>query len=178
MPEEGKPGRRKHRGGAMNALPAADAASRTTEQVVQDLETSADGGLGSAEAKKRLEEIGPNVLDRASGESVLITGLLTTPQALGMAVAMSFSGRISDRIAASGALGRGAGASAGANAGGVARLAEAFVGTFWWAVALSVVALIPALALPRRRRAAKHTILGHCHPMSGNADLQKQATES
>ena len=54
----------------MNALPAADAASRTTEQVIQDLETSADGGLGSAEAKRRLEEIGLNVLDRASGESV------------------------------------------------------------------------------------------------------------
>lgn len=54
----------------MNALPAADAASRRTEEVLRALETSAEEGLGAAEAKRRLEEVGPNVLDRASGEGV------------------------------------------------------------------------------------------------------------
>ncbi len=52
----------------MNALPVADAASRTTGEVLRVLETSAEGGLGAAEAKRRLETVGPNVLDRVSGE--------------------------------------------------------------------------------------------------------------
>ena len=54
----------------MNALPAADAASRPAEEVVRGLGTSAVGGLDRAEAERRLGEFGPNVLDRASGEGV------------------------------------------------------------------------------------------------------------
>lgn len=203
----------------------------------------------------------PLYFQQVRGESVLITGLLTTPQALGMAIAMTLSGRLSDKIGAGwvvpvgivvaicgqlgltiltattsywvvGAvlvlLGLGLGASmmpamsaayatlsseavsratselqivqrvgstfgsalfavvlaqriaaggvstggAGAQAG--ARLAEAYAGTFWWAVALGVVALIPALALPRRHRALRQTVLGHYHPMSGNAGPQSE----
>lgn len=203
----------------------------------------------------------PLYFQQVRGASVLMTGLLTTPQALGMAIAMTLSGRLSDkigagwvvpvgivvaicgqlglttltattsywvvgamlvlmglglgssmmpamsaayatlsseavsratselqiaqrvgstfgsalfavvlaqRIAASGALGGGAGAQAGA------RLAEAYAGTFWWAVALGAVALIPALALPRRHRALRQTVLGHYHPMSGNAGPQSE----
>lgn len=53
-----------------SALPAADAASRTVEEVLRALESSAREGLGSEEAKRRLEEFGPNVLDRAPGEGV------------------------------------------------------------------------------------------------------------
>jgi magnesium-transporting ATPase (P-type) len=53
------------------ALPAADAASRPAEEVLRSLGTSAEEGLGAEEAKKRLEEVGPNVLDRASGEGAL-----------------------------------------------------------------------------------------------------------
>ena len=53
-----------------NGLPAADAASRTAEEVLRALESSAREGLGSEEAKRRLEEFGPNVLDRGSGEGV------------------------------------------------------------------------------------------------------------
>ena len=75
---------------------------------------------------------------------------------------------LAQRIAAAGASGGGAGA------GGVTRLAEAYSGTFWWAVALGVVALIPALALPRRHRAPRQTVLGHHHPMSGNAGPQPE----
>ena len=52
----------------MNALPAADAASRPAEDVVGDLGTTAEGGLDRAEAERRLGEFGPNVLDRVSGE--------------------------------------------------------------------------------------------------------------
>jgi magnesium-transporting ATPase (P-type) len=54
----------------VNALPAADVASRPAEKVLRDLGTSAEEGLGRAEAKRRLEEVEPNVLDRASGEGV------------------------------------------------------------------------------------------------------------
>ncbi len=54
----------------MNALPVDDAASRSAEEILRDLETSAEDGLGAAEAKSRLEEVGPNVLDRSSGEGV------------------------------------------------------------------------------------------------------------
>ena len=54
----------------MNALPAADVAPRPAEEVVRDLGTSVEGGLEAAEAERRLEEFGPNVLDRASGEGV------------------------------------------------------------------------------------------------------------
>src|SRR3712207_1931665 len=54
----------------MNALPAADAASRPAEEVVRDLGTSVEGGLEGAEAERRLEQFGPNVLDRTSGEGV------------------------------------------------------------------------------------------------------------
>ena len=54
----------------MNALPAADAASRPAEEVVRALGTSAEGGLDRAEAERRLGEFGPNVLERASGEGV------------------------------------------------------------------------------------------------------------
>jgi magnesium-transporting ATPase (P-type) len=49
-------------------LPAAESASRSTDEVVPSLETATDKGLEAAEAKRRLEEVGPNVLDRASGE--------------------------------------------------------------------------------------------------------------
>ena len=49
-------------------LPAAESASRSTDEVVRSLETSTDEGLEAAEAKRRLEKVGPNVLDRASGE--------------------------------------------------------------------------------------------------------------
>jgi magnesium-transporting ATPase (P-type) len=52
----------------MNALPASDAASRSAEEVLRDLGTSAEGGLDGAEAERRLGEFGPNVLDRQSGE--------------------------------------------------------------------------------------------------------------
>src|SRR5215212_6068710 len=52
----------------MNALPASDAASRSAEEVLRDLGTSAQGGLDEAEAERRLGEFGPNVLDRQSGE--------------------------------------------------------------------------------------------------------------
>lgn len=203
----------------------------------------------------------PLYFQQVRGESVFITGLLTTPQALGMAVAMTLSGRLSDKVGAGwvvpvgiviaicgqlglttltattpywavGAvlvlLGLGLGASmmpamsaayatlgseavsratselqiaqrvgstfgsalfavvlaqriaaagasgGGAGAGGVTRLAEAYSGTFWWAVALGVVALIPALALPRRHRAPRQTVLGHHHPMSGNGVPQPE----
>ena len=54
----------------MNALPAAEAASRPAEGVVRDLGTSAEGGLDAAEAERRLREFGPNVLDRAPGEGI------------------------------------------------------------------------------------------------------------
>ena len=54
----------------MNALPAADAASRTAEEVVRDLGTSVEVGLEGAEVERRLSEFGPNVLDRVSGEGV------------------------------------------------------------------------------------------------------------
>jgi len=48
----------------LNALSAADAASRPAEEVLRDLGTSAEEGLGAEEAARRLEEVGPNVLDR------------------------------------------------------------------------------------------------------------------
>ena len=49
-------------------LHAAESASRSTDEVVRSLETATDKGLEAAEAKRRLEEVGPNVLDRASSE--------------------------------------------------------------------------------------------------------------
>ena len=52
----------------MNTLSAAEAATRSSEEVLRVLESSAQEGLGFEEAKRRLEEFGPNVLDRASGE--------------------------------------------------------------------------------------------------------------
>lgn len=54
----------------MNALPAADAASRSAEEVLRSLGSSAEEGLSGEEAARRREEVGPNVLDRASGEGV------------------------------------------------------------------------------------------------------------
>ena len=214
----------------------------------------------------------PLYFQQVRGEGVLVTGLLTTPQALGMAVAMGVSGRLSDkvgagwvvpagivtavcaqlglttltsttsyvaigavlvilglglgssmmpamsaayatlsseavsratsglqivqrvgstfgstlfavvlaqRIAAGGVPAGGAGPQASTEAGAetAARLAEAYAGTFWWAVALGVLALIPALALPRRHRAPRHTVRGHPHPMAGNANLEQQAAD-
>jgi magnesium-transporting ATPase (P-type) len=52
----------------LNALSAAGAASRGAEEVLGALESDAREGLSSEEAKRRLEELGPNVLDRSSGE--------------------------------------------------------------------------------------------------------------
>jgi magnesium-transporting ATPase (P-type) len=49
---------------------AAEAASRSAEEVLRALESSDLEGLGAEEAKRRLEEVGPNVLDRASGERI------------------------------------------------------------------------------------------------------------
>ncbi|MBV8948512.1 MAG: multidrug efflux MFS transporter [Solirubrobacterales bacterium] len=211
----------------------------------------------------------PLYFQQVRGEDVLLTGLLTTPQAAGMAVAMMLSGRVADRIGAGwvvpvglalsvgalvgltslsattsywtiGALlvvlGAGLGSSmmptmsaayatltqaAVARAtselqivqrvgstlgaalfavvlqqrivshvgisGGLARLghsgpaiaerlATAFAGTFWWAVVLMTVALIPALALPRRHRARRAAVQdasarGDCQPLAGNSNL-------
>lgn len=196
----------------------------------------------------------PLYLQQVRGESAFITGLLTTPQALGMATAMSFSGRLSDKIGAGwvvpaglviavcgqfgltaitdttsywvlGAvlvlLGLGLGASmmpsmsaayatlsedavsratselqivqrvgstfgsaffavvlaqrivaAGTNAG-AARLADAYAGTFWWAVALGSLALIPALALPRQHLSLQ-PFRGFHHPLAGNVKLEQK----
>ena len=200
----------------------------------------------------------PLYFQQVRGATVLLAGLLTTPQAIGMAVSMSIAGTLADRIGAGwvvpvglvfaiGAflglttissstsfwttsialfvLGLGLGASmmpamsaaystlsedsvsrattelqvvqrvgstfgsalfavvlaqrivslvasgsgGGAGAGNVARLAEAYSGTFWWAVALSVVALIPSLLLPRRHIPLRRIVRGHIHPLSGNA---------
>lgn len=206
----------------------------------------------------------PLYFQEVRGENVLITGILTTPQAVGMAVAMTLSGRLADRIgagwvvpvglalSAAGLLGLTSlsattsywaigvllvvmGAGLGASmmptmsaayatleqaavsratselqivqrvgstlgaalfavvlqqriatrvdsssgltraahiGGGVAgRLADAFAGTYWWAVALTAIALIPALALPRRHRTRDASARGDCHPMSGNTNL-------
>ena len=191
----------------------------------------------------------PLYFQQVRGESVLLTGLLTTPQAVGMAVGMTLTGRMSDRVGAgwvvpvgltlmAGALvgltrlssttsywaigavlivlGAGLGASmmptmAAAYAtvsseavsrattelqivqrigstfgaalfavileqristhlprtGGLAvaqhasaarPLAVAFAGTFWWGIALTTVALVPAYFLPRwRQRGAAGT---------------------
>jgi magnesium-transporting ATPase (P-type) len=54
----------------LKALSAAEAASRSAEEVLRALGSAAQEGLGSGEAKRRLQEVGPNVLDRASGEGV------------------------------------------------------------------------------------------------------------
>lgn len=206
----------------------------------------------------------PLYFQQVRGEDVLTTGLLTTPQALGMMIAMSVSGRLADRVGAGwvvpvgpvltiGALfgltglsaptsywairavlvvmGLGLGScmmpsmsaaystlgdealsratsemqivqrvgstfgsslfavvlaqhiisSEGAAAGGAGtgaqaavRLAEAYASTFLWEVALSALALIPALALPRHHRTPKRTVYGHGHPMSGNVKLGPQ----
>ncbi|HSK99193.1 MAG TPA: HAD-IC family P-type ATPase [Rubrobacteraceae bacterium] len=51
-------------------LSAAEAAARSAEELLETLESSAQKGLSSGEARRRLEELGPNVLDRASGEGV------------------------------------------------------------------------------------------------------------
>lgn len=42
----------------------------------------------------------PLYFQQVQGESVLITGVLTTPQAAGMAIAIAVSGKLSDRIGA------------------------------------------------------------------------------
>jgi hypothetical protein len=59
----------------VNALPAADAASRTAEEGLRALGTSAEEGLSGALAKRRLEEFGSNVLDRASGSTIYSSAL-------------------------------------------------------------------------------------------------------
>ena len=59
--------------------------------------------------------------------------------------------------------------SDGAGAGNATELAAAYSGTFWLAVALGAVALIPALFLPRRHRTRRRSVRGHCNPLSGNA---------
>jgi magnesium-transporting ATPase (P-type) len=55
----------------VNGLSAAEAASRSAEEVLGALESSAREVLGSEEAERRRGEFGPNVLDRASGEGAL-----------------------------------------------------------------------------------------------------------
>jgi EmrB/QacA subfamily drug resistance transporter len=55
-------------------------------------------------------------------------------------------------------------------------LANAFAGTFWWGLALTLIAVIPALALPRRHptsdaRTRDASARGDCHPMAGNTNL-------
>jgi magnesium-transporting ATPase (P-type) len=47
------------------------AASLPTREVLDALQTSEQEGLNSAEAEKRLEEFGPNVLQKSSGDGVL-----------------------------------------------------------------------------------------------------------
>jgi EmrB/QacA subfamily drug resistance transporter len=211
----------------------------------------------------------PLYFQQVRGEDVLHTGLLTAPQALGMAVAMTLSGRLSDRIGAGWVVPAGLVVSAGALLGltslssttsywtigallilvgvglgssmmptmsaayatlepsaisratselqivqrvgsslgaalfavvltqriaaqlggssgltrvghgrttAAAHLGQAFAGTFWWGVALTLIALIPALALPRRHPTAKPgardaSACGDCHPMPGNTSL-------
>ena len=56
----------------MNALPAADAAALPAEEVVRALGTSAESGLGSAEAERRHDEIGPNALGEHVDASVVL----------------------------------------------------------------------------------------------------------
>ena len=201
----------------------------------------------------------PLYLQQVRSESVLITGLLTTPQALGMGVAMSLSGRLADRIGAGwvvpvgvvisvGAmfgltglsattsywflggmlviLGLGLGSSmmpamsaaystlseakvsrattelqivqrvgstlgsalfavvlqqgitalgaglSGRGAAAPAQLAGAYATTFWWAVVLSALTLLPSLLLPRLHR---HTVRGHSNPLAGNTKLEPKA---
>ena len=197
----------------------------------------------------------PLYFQQVRGEDVLTTGLLTVPQAVGTAIAMSVSGRISDRIGAGWVVpaglalalcgflgyatlsaatpywatstflfvvGLGLGSitmpamaaaygtltseevsqatpelqifqrtgstfgsaffavvlaqrvGAAGDAASAARLADAYAGTFWFAVAIAVVALIPALALPRRLHPMQ-ILRGHCHPMSGNASTATKA---
>ena len=203
----------------------------------------------------------PLYFQQVRGEHVLVTGLLTTPQAVGMAVAMTLAGRISDRVGAGWVVPTGLGLSAagmigmtrltsttsyweiggllvimGAGLGAsmmpsmsaayatlkreaVSRattelqivqrvgstlgaalfavilqqritaalpgtgglstaghavagsLASAFAGTFWWGVALTALAVIPALFLPRRYRTEAASADGDCHPMAGNTNL-------
>ncbi len=195
----------------------------------------------------------PLYYQRVRGEDVLTTGLLITPQALGMGIAMSFSGRLSDRFGAGwvvpfglalalaaqfglthlGAetsfwaiggilivLGLGLGSSmmpamsaaysrldraavsratpelqivqrvgsalgsaafavilaqrivaAGSEGRDPARLAEAFSGTYWWAMALTALAFVPAFLLPRRHLNLRAAPAAHSHALAGNSGL-------
>ena len=213
----------------------------------------------------------PLYYQEVRGQDVLVTGLLTTPQAVGMAASMSLSGRLADRLGAGRvvpfglltvlcatavftqlgthtsfwligatlvALGAGMGASmmpamsaayAELDRDGVARattelqiiqrmgstigaalfavilqqritdrlpaiqaagsvlgahgtmteLAQAFSSTFWFGVALTSLAILPALLLPRKRSAtapskqpsARRAALSDCNPLSGNSGL-------
>lgn len=192
----------------------------------------------------------PLYFQQVRGEDVLTTGLLTVPQAIGMAVAMSVSGRLSDRIGAGWVVpaglalalcgflgyttlsattpywatsafltlvGLGLGSSTmpaiaaaystltseeissatpelqifqrtgstfgsalfavvlaqridAGGSGTATQLADAYAGTFWWAAAIGLLALIPALALPRRRLGLRRTLRGHSHPLAGNSN--------
>ena len=205
----------------------------------------------------------PLYFQQVRGEHVLVTGLLTTPQALGTALGMTLGGRLADRIGAGwivpvglamsaagllgltsltsttsyweiGALlvlmGAGMGASmmptmsaayttlsreavsratpelqivqrvgstlgtalfavilqqritagtagtraltAAGHVGGGPTLAGAFAGTFWWGIALTAVAFIPALFLPRRHRPAPANPVEGA-PMAGNGSLRQ-----
>ena len=54
---------------------ADDPASRTAVEVLGELGVSVKKGLSEEEARRRLEEFGPNVLERRSQEGIL--GLLS-----------------------------------------------------------------------------------------------------
>ena len=45
--------------------------SRSQEEVLGELDTASEDGLGTAEAGERLEKFGPNVLEKSSGDGVL-----------------------------------------------------------------------------------------------------------
>ena len=45
--------------------------SRPRQEVLGELDTSPESGLGTEEARRRYEEIGPNVLEKSSGDGVL-----------------------------------------------------------------------------------------------------------
>ena len=96
----------------------------------------------------------------ARGESALDTGLLTAPQGLGAAAVMPLAGRLTDRV------GGGHVAAVGFALLAVGTLlfathelaiaqprADAFGTTFWWAVGISAVAIVPAAVLAWRERA-------------------------
>ena len=109
-------------------------------------------------------------VSRATSELQIVQRVGST---LGAAL---FAVVLTQRIAAQLGNSNGLTRSGGSGAGIAVHLADAFAGTFWWAVALTLIALIPALALPRRHpksdsNAREASACGDCPPMAGHTNL-------